>query len=185
MLRKTLFTLGCAAASLGFSGAASAATIVFDLNPPSGTFQSAGNVSCDAGPAGCAGDFTANGTFAAPAGYNLVGGTITTGPGAGATDINFGSAFLNGVEFTLTALGDPAGTFEFGFVNPVALQALNTIELAGYTGGAASFSGTLTFTSGAVPEPATWALMILGFGAVGIGLRRRQRQNVSAKLNFA
>ena len=30
--------------------------------------------------------------------------------------------------------------------------------------------------SGAVPEPATWAMMILGFGAVGAGLRRRGGQ---------
>jgi hypothetical protein len=29
-----------------------------------------------------------------------------------------------------------------------------------------------------VPEPATWAMMIAGFGAVGIGLRRRRRQAV-------
>lgn len=30
----------------------------------------------------------------------------------------------------------------------------------------------------AVPEPATWAFMIAGFAAVGIGMRRRTRQNV-------
>lgn len=31
----------------------------------------------------------------------------------------------------------------------------------------------LTVTSGAVPEPTTWSLLILGFGAVGAALRRR------------
>lgn len=28
---------------------------------------------------------------------------------------------------------------------------------------------------GSVPEPATWATMVIGFGAVGVGLRRRKR----------
>lgn len=33
-------------------------------------------------------------------------------------------------------------------------------------------------TSGAVPEPATWAFMIAGFGMVGSAARRRRRQSV-------
>jgi hypothetical protein len=36
-------------------------------------------------------------------------------------------------------------------------------------------AGTLTFgSSGVVPEPATWALMIIGFGGVGACIRRRR-----------
>lgn len=31
----------------------------------------------------------------------------------------------------------------------------------------------ISFTAAAVPEPATWAMMIMGFGAVAAGLRRR------------
>jgi outer membrane lipase/esterase len=34
--------------------------------------------------------------------------------------------------------------------------------------------------SGAVPEPATWIMMLLGFGAIGFGMRRQRR--VSARL---
>lgn len=33
---------------------------------------------------------------------------------------------------------------------------------------------------GAVPEPATWALMAIGFGAVGMGLRGRRRMAAAA-----
>ncbi|MDJ0278961.1 PEPxxWA-CTERM sorting domain-containing protein [Sphingomonas sp. 2R-10] len=32
---------------------------------------------------------------------------------------------------------------------------------------------TVSQSVAAVPEPATWAMMIIGFGAVGIGMRRR------------
>jgi len=33
---------------------------------------------------------------------------------------------------------------------------------------------------GVVPEPATWALLVSGFGLIGLGLRRRQRQGLAA-----
>jgi hypothetical protein len=31
-----------------------------------------------------------------------------------------------------------------------------------------------------VPEPATWAMMIVGFGLVGAGLRLRRRREAAA-----
>ncbi|HMC96002.1 MAG TPA: PEPxxWA-CTERM sorting domain-containing protein [Polyangia bacterium] len=34
--------------------------------------------------------------------------------------------------------------------------------------------------SAAVPEPASWALMIIGFGGLGAGLRRTRRNVASA-----
>lgn len=36
-----------------------------------------------------------------------------------------------------------------------------------------SITATTAFPAGAIPEPGTWALLILGFGAVGAGLRRK------------
>ena len=52
------------------------------------------------------------------------------------------------------------------------LGAFQTVGIYASSGN----SGTLTvsgFGSGAVPEPSAWALMILGFGTVGAGMRRR------------
>jgi hypothetical protein len=36
-------------------------------------------------------------------------------------------------------------------------------------------SGNASFYAAAVPEPATWALMLLGFGGIGMAMRRRRR----------
>ena len=37
-----------------------------------------------------------------------------------------------------------------------------------------------SFPTGAVPEPATWAMMLAGFGLVGLGVRRRRTMVVAA-----
>jgi hypothetical protein len=34
---------------------------------------------------------------------------------------------------------------------------------------------SMSFSAQAVPEPATWALMLLGFGGIGMAMRRRRR----------
>jgi hypothetical protein len=37
----------------------------------------------------------------------------------------------------------------------------------------------------AVPEPATWALMLLGFGGMGVAMRRNRRRNVNSLAQMA
>jgi len=48
------------------------------------------------------------------------------------------------------------------------------------TGG--NLSGTLSFFQAAVPEPGTWALMLLGFGGIGMAMRRRRRTTALAQI---
>ena len=43
----------------------------------------------------------------------------------------------------------------------------------------------LSFQGTAVPEPATWALMLLGFGMIGTGMRRRKSSASRVNFNFA
>lgn len=42
------------------------------------------------------------------------------------------------------------------------------------TRGTGSYAGTLDFIATPAPEPAAWALMILGFGAIGFAMRRQR-----------
>ena len=46
-------------------------------------------------------------------------------------------------------------------------------NFGGTTASPFSVNGTVSAAPGAVPEPATWAMMILGMGAVGFAMRRR------------
>ncbi len=57
----------------------------------------------------------------------------------------------------------------------IVAGANNVLFVSGTTGGEASFSGNINFAAaGAIPEPATWAMMLFGFGAVGYSMRRRK-----------
>ncbi|MES2903916.1 MAG: PEPxxWA-CTERM sorting domain-containing protein [Pseudomonadota bacterium] len=41
--------------------------------------------------------------------------------------------------------------------------------------GLVAASATPVAVAAAVPEPTNWAMMLLGFGAVGVAMRRRRR----------
>lgn len=92
------------------------------------------------------------------------------------------------------------------FVSPGVFAISQTHLVTGGTGrflsasGSFDSSGLLTFPAGrpsvtqqfsgelslpAVPEPETWLLLILGFGAVGASLRSRTRHSVAARLALA
>jgi hypothetical protein len=63
-----------------------------------------------------------------------------------------------------------------------SLVTLNPVTGAGTTVGPfGSFTNIagLAFLGGAVPEPSTWAMMLLGFGAIGVSFRRSRK--VAAK----
>ena len=54
------------------------------------------------------------------------------------------------------------------------------LNLSGTGGGTAGYGGTLSVA--AVPEPATWAMMILGFAGVGFMAYRRRNQTATFRL---
>jgi Carbohydrate binding domain/PEP-CTERM motif len=66
------------------------------------------------------------------------------------------SAFYN---FTYTATGSSPTELRFDFQQNPAFWGLDDVSVQG--------------VMGAVPEPATWAMMLLGFAGIGFAMRRR------------
>ena len=121
-----------------------------------------------------AGDFTDLFTFTLPT-SGFGSGTVTTSVNSFMSlgDLDFTSVLINGTEATITR--SPQGLNEVAFANNVQIFGgqLNTLTVNGVSRGNGSYGGQLSFTPGAVPEPATWGMMILGFGMVGGAMRRR------------
>jgi hypothetical protein len=98
-------------------------------------------------------------------------GSISTSFSNAADMLTITSLTINGVPFTVPSTGSGQATAIGGI--PIIANMLNTIEVKGFTVGANGFDGTATFTA-SVPEPATWALMVAGFGVLGFAMRRQR-----------
>lgn len=108
--------------------------------------------------------------------FAFFGVPITTGAGVVVTQIDFFDSIYGGLNVGTASsfVGYRGPTLYSGPAsNPHFLTG--TFALAG-SGGA----GTLTISdlSSAVPEPGTWAMMIVGFGGVGSMVRASRRRNV-------
>ncbi len=95
-------------------------------------------------------------------------GSTLSGPG---TNVNFAT---NSVRFNNQIVPVvSSGAIELlQLLNQPIVAGSQTLSVKGFAQALGSYSGTVTFAS--APEPATWGLMILGFGAVGYSLRRRR-----------
>jgi hypothetical protein len=81
---------------------------------------------------------------------------------------------LFGGTSTITAAIDPILTLNPDFVADSGLQSSDfTIDTNG--NGNASNAAAISALAGAVPEPASWAMMLCGFGVIGAGVRRRRK----------
>ena len=104
--------------------------------------------------------------------------------------INFTTGDISGggvVTTTTSALGS---SIQIDRMNlPSGAQTLTFRGTLNPTGnGVARVGGQLSLLqTPAIPEPSTWAMFILGFGALGFGMRRRNAQisATKAKLHFA
>ncbi len=141
-----------------------------------------------------------NGSFGDPAVY------IGVDSGTGYAQLVLNSApvseigfFMNyapgfGADATIEALdssGNPFASYDIATLAPISTPGgFNEFDFRGISSDSADiyglrFGGNYILLTGtangappAVPEPASWALMLTGFGLVGFVLRSRRQQNV-------
>jgi len=96
--------------------------------------------------------------------------TTACGPG-------FGGGFAGPLSFTLSSTGSLSlSSLGFNKINSNNIYfTSDLVNSNGMTGNVGATAGI-----GAVPEPTTWALMLIGFGAAGICLRRRKPVTLQA-----
>jgi hypothetical protein len=122
-----------------------------------------------------------------------IGNSATTSPPF--TNIDFTSVFLTntatGAQIAFNLFNDNVFS-DARLVTPIAIGNYRlTIQGFAQNPGTAFpiIAGDLTFQRqlAAIPEPSTWALFILGFGAIGFGMRRRNAQvrATKARLTYA
>ncbi|MFL6755162.1 MAG: FxDxF family PEP-CTERM protein [Sphingomicrobium sp.] len=174
MRKAMLIIAGATALSLGTTPA-SAASILTAVS--STTLNSTGT----SGPfGGVVVDSSFNDQFE----FNLnlpsnTNGQISTISLTGSRDINFSSIFIdvNDAAHTFIKTSNDPNPEVWALITPVFLGGGgHTLFVNGSLApniAAASYSGTLNIAP--VPEPATWAMMLLGFGGIGMTMRKRRR----------
>ncbi|MBC7285379.1 FxDxF family PEP-CTERM protein [Hoeflea sp.] len=187
---RTIAKLMAATAVMAFAPAVQAADIYVDNTTavPGAYFDVSGNIA--SGPISAlygrtgigVGTFTDRFLFTIDQ-IGLGSGGISTilAGGLGTeTDLDFTEVtFFNGTD-TVPVTITNTGFFESGGLAnvPIAFGVQNVLSVTYLSRGAGAYSGNLSFSPSAVPEPASWAMMLLGFGAVGSIVRRRRNQTV-------
>ena len=142
--------------------------------------------------------FLPNGTISANIGNNGLSANfedtfsftlLTQGLGSGSVSANFTSGLGNEITLTDVLINGSAimitklGNLTVAGGDGISLAAgLNNITIRGTASGNVAYGGSITFVPNAVPEPATWAMMLVGFGMVAGASRYRRR---SSKTVFA
>lgn len=152
-------------------------------------------------------DATSDFVFSSPTETPLISAVLTVGGVDFAFNPNrFVALTFPGLSFLITdtcACGVPPGasetffTFDADFASPASLDtgfdaapggaSYGFFAINAHPGGDSLLSLDMTVSrvrsvveTNAVPEPATWALMILGFGGAGAALRRSRRAVAAA-----
>lgn len=115
--------------------------------------------------------FPASGVGAGNLSTNLVAGTNTI----------FNKVDLNGTLFSL-GFGDTHAQLDSAPVFASPPDNLLTADFTVLKYGVGQFNGSVSAT--ALPEPGTWAMMLVGFGMIGFGLRR-SHSKVTTRVRYS
>jgi hypothetical protein len=172
-MRKLLSAVG-ALALVASATAANAASVVTGpapstLTPPASALFGAVITGSNSGPTAINDTFT----------FNIMGGPALTDSQVstillnGSQNVNFSSITLDSIySFVKTSVDDTPETWAL-MPSVVLGDGPHSINVMGtLIGPTGSYGGTINVA--AVPEPATWAMMLLGFGAMGFVMRRRR-----------
>ena len=201
MKLKTCLALACAVASLGAAASAAVIPSLTSVTPSGGgtsTFTYQGTLSGDAGLTNGSKlvifDFAGYvpGSISDPfaniaSTVELVSSGLTTVPGQvdDPTLWNLVYTYI-GPDFQVS--GGPFAPIDFNGLSAASVfsqlgaDTFSAVTVRNNPDGFPGGTGTPIFDQGfitvptGVPEPATWGMMILGFGMVGAGLRLRRRQ---------
>jgi hypothetical protein len=183
----------------------SATTITFDTLPGNGSLIANGYSGLDWSNFGVSngGDLPASGyingrvsglntafngygnlaSFSAATPFTLTSGYFTGAWNDGLTVNVLGLS--NGVQvysdsFVVNTSGPTLRTFDWANLTSVTFSSFGGTDV-GFGGGGTQFAlDNLTIDASAVPEPATWAMMLVGFGMMGASMRYRRRSTKAA-----
>lgn len=196
-MKNLFYALAATSAAVSFAPAYAATVVYGSINPggvvtlaPAGPGAVSSSLSFDVQGDGA---FTATFSFTNPFTSANTGGSAVFNFDPDV--LTFTGGNISGGGLVTTVNGPAGSSIQVDRLalaqGPQTLTFTGTLAPASATGGNgfARVGGQLTLTevAGVVPEPATWALFILGFGAIGGALRRRASQiRVSkATLHFA
>ncbi|MFT3975936.1 MAG: FxDxF family PEP-CTERM protein [Sphingomonas bacterium] len=167
-MRKLAFATAAAITALVAVPASAATTI--NLVPTGGTLT---GIFGNTNPHGSGTDLY---DFTVPTSGDLYGFVGSVGLRITLTNLDFTSVTLDGNAFNQIS----SGVFELQTIAQSILAGNHTISVS-YANAQreSSYAGLLSFNPSAtpaVPEPATWAMMILGFGLIGGAMRYRRRE---------
>lgn len=166
MRKRVLFLSGIALSGIFASVPASAQALTFNLTGSrTATFTL---------PSSTPDSFNTSALIGDQIFFNNVAGTF--GGSAGFGNISFGTNLIS--PFQIQSANLPFTQFggQSVFTGPASNPtfALGTFNFGGIVSGNSMLTISRAAVAAAVPEPGTWMMMLLGFGAIGVASRRRR-----------